>query len=109
LAPQDRTKLPSSWSKPLAHTSSQISSRTLRQIRQEVGRLRRDLWICRPQMGKLWVGEFRAETSPAGPGADHRLPPIVVYNNINLKWNLGSFCQKTSNINGLCHIPPLKV
>ena len=48
-------------------------------------KLRRDLWICRPRLGKLWVGEFRAETVRLGPGADHRLPPIVVYNNINLK------------------------
>ena len=68
-----------------------------------------------------WVssGSVNSEPKPVrlGPGADHRLPPIVVYNNINLKWNLGSFCQKCvwrrpidpSNINGLCHIPPLKV
>jgi hypothetical protein len=68
-----------------------------------------------------WVssGSVNSEPKPVrlGPGADHRLPPIVVYNNINLKWNLGPFCQKCvwrrpidpSNINGLCHIPPLKV
>ena len=35
-----------------------------------------------------WVtGSVNSEPKPVrlGPGADHRLPPIVVYNNINLK------------------------
>jgi hypothetical protein len=45
-----------------------------------------------------WVssGSVNSEPKPVrlGPGADQRLPPIVVYNNINLKWNLGPFCQK---------------
>jgi hypothetical protein len=45
----------------------------MRQIRQEVGLTAPGVMGLPPPLGKLWVGEFRAETSPAwcwrGPSA----------------------------------------